>query len=121
MKLNVRCCCKPKKILGTLEVRQSITKAGNYTIPVPSVSSRAAEFTPDGVEPTPLRMVPVTLKVMKFSEGLVKNADGSWYYRTSELAIYSDDRGVAFWRNIPGFTENCVGYRKLIEAVEIKP
>lgn len=77
MILNVRCCCTPTKILGTM----------------PWADGREqllfARMSPDGV------ITKHTVRVRHF-----RHEDG-----TNELAVYGDDRGLEFWRKVPGFKE----------------
>jgi hypothetical protein len=76
--LNVRCCCTPEKVLGTMPWRE-----GSESM---HFASKASLFDP------PKK---VTVRVRHFM-----HADGF-----NELAVYGDDRGVEFWRTIPGFRE----------------
>jgi hypothetical protein len=95
---NVRCCCQPQKILGTLELD-------------------ALE-----IEAARLGRLRVVLEP-RFS--FVVNADEVFLPETpliyarfymnkeyqKELAIYSDDRPMEFWRRVRGFTENAEAAR----------
>jgi hypothetical protein len=76
--LNVRCCCTPTKVLGTM--------------PWPGGSEQMTFARKTGLFDPPTK---VTVHVRQFM-----HADG-----LKELAVYSDDRGVEFWRAIPGFRE----------------
>ena len=91
-RLNVRCCCQPTKILGTLEVPDMAIRSGHFDVvlctrfvPLSSVSNRY-DFQ------TKFRRETVHLKTFGNS-------------RVAEQAIYSDDRPIEFWRKIHGFRE----------------
>lgn len=84
----VRCCCKPNTIFGFLSLepcrQQQKVK-----------DRRGNEHT---VELRPIAQICVP--------------DNSWEYRSivepvyeQEVAVYSDDRPIEFWREIPGFIE----------------
>jgi len=96
VRLNVRCCCQPKKILGTLEVPDGVLEARRELAirlgPYPCLSeSHAAPFDQ---QPKPVDFEFVKLRV--FSPG---------HGAPPELAVYSDDRPVEFWRGVQGFEE----------------
>jgi hypothetical protein len=87
MRLNVRCCCQPQKIVGTLEVH-SLARLQNIYIAQPlSIMEN----------PTPVMAVTsATIELRDFCDGSKM---------TSELAVYSDDRPIEFWRQLKGFEE----------------
>ncbi len=79
---EVRCCCNPKKLLGTLMLSDNVRVAHGLT-------HRLA--VPGGNE--------VTIRFQKYTDGrLIGSA-------RSRLAIPSDERPIEFWRNVPGFVE----------------
>lgn len=88
MRLNVRCCCQPQKILGSLEVSSNrdrflVHESVSFKYPLAN---------------EPRNNVPVhEIQVRYF-----KNYEEG----TLERAVYSDDRPIEFWRKIPGFREN---------------
>lgn len=85
----VRCCCRPQTIYGFLalaEGRPREVVVRDYDGEIHRVELRVnAEMRPPE----------------EAGIGIVLASDG----RTEELAIYSDDRGLEFWRTIPGFVE----------------
>lgn len=83
IRLNVRCCCQPQKILGTYQVSEVMRR----WIAVPLM-------TDDGVRIE-------KLEVRDFY-------DYSSGERKLERAIYSDDRPLEFWRQLPGFADATV-------------
>lgn len=89
--LAVRCCCKPTKVLGFLRVPSGAVRDGMVRFPALQASSRSDD---DTLPPGP-QISFVTAKVRHVHELGVGN----------ELAIYSEDRPVEFWRNVPSFVE----------------
>ncbi len=93
--LNVRCCCQPVKVLGTLCV--PVPAEGfqhGYKIPlgVPILEAVRA-FSAVQDDPRPMNKSVAFAEVRAFI-----NQHG-----IKEFAIYSDDRTIEFWRQIPGF------------------
>lgn len=78
MRLNIRCCCQPLKIFGTLEVKQEWVDREEFIVPFRDNLTFHYER--------------IILKT--FRNGLLK-----------ELAVYSDDRPIEFWRQLPEFRE----------------
>ena len=102
----VRCCCQPTKLLGFLRlpdrhaVLYKITdRAGvRHTVEIRSIGEstiiRETKHARDCAFVT--------------SDGPAPCTCGSAATRTTierELAVYSEDRGVDFWRTIPAFVE----------------
>lgn len=92
-RLNVRCCCQPQKILGTLEV-PSLNPIQRFTIMTLAPRYAAPRYA--GADATEIKYHTIQLKY--FCQGL--NGDDS-----GELAVYSDDRPIEFWRQFKGFIE----------------
>lgn len=92
MKINVRCCCQPVKIFGTLEIDGPVQDGARVTLmkPVAGHSMCLHNVT----QPS-------------FSNVLIKRfVDPD--HGTEELAIYSEERPVEFWRGVKGFIEGDV-------------
>ena len=88
--LAVRCCCTPVKIFGFLPV--SMRDAGR------------AELVVEGHR---LQIKPMSECTMHMREALMRDGpapDADVTYNT-ERAIYSEDRPLSFWRDMPGFVE----------------
>lgn len=83
--LAVRCCCLPVKIFGFLPV-----------------SERDAQGRELIVEGHRLRMSECTVHD---SAILLRAAPAPDAMFNTERAIYSDDRPLSFWRDMPGFVE----------------
>lgn len=81
----VRCCCQPQKIFGWLKIAQEL-KAGQSTV---VFENRC------GPSPSPYHHVQARY--------CGDTKDGQIVY---EVAIYSDDHPIEFWRTIRGFREN---------------
>jgi hypothetical protein len=95
VRLNVRCCCQPVKILGTLEVPAYKAKyPGKIVIGAESdcVASRNALRT---TEPVPKPQI-IEAELRRF----IGYTNGQ---SIVELAVYSDDRPIEFWKRIPTF------------------
>lgn len=90
----VRCCCQPSKIFGFLRL-----PAGDKTTLVrgPGGTRHLVELRVfQEVHETTDEMVAALQADLSF----VADLDSS-----KELAVYSDDRPIEFWRGIPGFVE----------------
>ncbi len=93
----VRCCCVPNKILGFLRVAEG-SKTGVRTLTLPDMYGERHK-----------------VEVRRIQERVTLNVDDPYKpgiyasYKVGdfidELAIYSDDRTVEFWRKMPHFME----------------
>lgn len=94
----VRCCCTPKKVFGFIKMEA----------PYPNERFPVVRTLVDNMG------TPQSIKLMSIFVN--KNFCGSITERISppdymlehtvpEVAIYSDDRPIEFWRTIPGFVE----------------
>jgi len=100
--LNVRCCCAPKKILGTLEVPSDwAVRPGRWPLklygPLPTLKEVLAELEKS---PQKIPYTSVVIDIRRFQEW---DSEAMGYNRA--LAVYSDDHPIEFWRKIPGFKE----------------
>lgn len=86
MRLNVRCCCQPTKIFGTLEVPEAAIKRRLYMIATAEIA--AAKY-------------PSQITYIKHHCIQIKQFGSHW---PLEEAI-TDNRPIEFWRKIPGFKE----------------
>lgn len=92
--LAVRCCCNGERILGFLKVTQQERERGTGRRSTMTVgqSYLAAPF---GNAPLPVvDFDNITFRLQEFHS---RGGD--------ELAVYSEDRPVEFWRNVRGFVE----------------
>ncbi len=78
MKLNVRCCCRPEKVLGTLSVPDSLLDR-DYVVMMRKDGGTAS------------------VQLKWFWNALD-------YYK--ELAVYSDDTSPEFWDGLVNFEAN---------------
>jgi len=85
----VRCCCTPQKVFGFIRLRPGLNEYIVLEKPKRKTTLRALSDLETGLLPRTHRIK-------------VKTLDS---YDTSELAIYSEDRPIEFWRNIEGFVE----------------
>lgn len=93
MRMNVRCCCQPQKILGTMDVAYEFSD--RFVVmeklePMPVRSARGMVMSPSSACHE--------IKVREF-------VDYSSGVPQRERAVYSDDRPIEFWRKIRGFKE----------------
>lgn len=79
--LAVRCCCQPTKVLGFMQLPRGQTKHSVW------------------VQGHGLDVIEVRL----MSDA--KRTDDGTHAITTEMAIYSEDRGIEFWRGVIGFVE----------------
>ena len=104
MKFNVRCCCTPMKILGTLELPDgTMTLRDGTRVPVTlpeKVDAEAGQL---------YAVVPELPKMVRVEHVLLRTFaeyDPDLRDYTRELAVYSEDRPVEYWRQFPTFEEN---------------
>jgi hypothetical protein len=94
-RLNVRCCCQPQKILGTIELR-SLERFQRLLIPR-VLKASFINFDGDSLVEIAPSDVYADIKLRDFVR--------PWTFKT-ELAVYSDDRPIEFWRQFPQFRED---------------
>ena len=82
----VRCCCTPQKVFGFLRLPVSVVDNGPF-ITVAEVRTGKGTKTKWKTHRICLRHIAML------------------YGHQMELAIYSDDRPIEFWRRIEGFME----------------
>ena len=89
----VRCCCQPARILGFVLLTEDDLRRRRARLPL---RVTASVFDPRNLDPAPEAVVQtaqeVELRVM------------STQYST-ELAVYSEERPIEFWRTVAGFVE----------------
>lgn len=85
--LNVRCCCRPQKILGTLEIDDL------------HLSFTVAIARPISTGPTWPR------EWVAFDYHRIELRHYQGFDEETEIAVYSDDRPIEFWRQLPNFRE----------------
>jgi len=88
-RINVRCCCQPQKILGSLKVPNDIAKTGGKFAISEEVS--ISSFKHENLLESP--------KVHRIQIRAFTNGD------KVESAVSSEDRPIEFWRNIESFEE----------------
>ncbi|MGY4269690.1 MULTISPECIES: hypothetical protein [unclassified Bradyrhizobium] len=96
MRYLVRCCCEPDKILGYLTVPHEMRNGERY--PICRMDQLLINARP--FEPSEL----VHSKIETALFRTLINADGN-----REIAVYSDDRPIEFWRGVRGFEEVVAG------------
>lgn len=99
--MEVRCCCRPEKLLGYLPVRDQIHVARGVMLRF--VVRPDKWVCVDGRKPSLYRDI-VTLPVEMFSASTMR-PDGE-FDRDSHLALKSEETPIERLRRIPGFVEN---------------
>ena len=96
MKYPVRCCCEPQKILGYIDLPRDRYGDGERTrvktMPMLSVTA----FPKSGEKPVAMRSTDEIIILRRYRDYAVG---------IDEMAVYSDDRPIEFWRKIVGFME----------------
>jgi len=91
---TVRCCCTPLKILGYLDLpREGIRDGMRHPLLTRPVLSLRAGLARDQ-----------TAISQKYETALFR-AFRDPENDINEIAVYSEDRRIEFWRNIVGFAE----------------
>ena len=93
MRLNIRCCCQPTKILGTMEVLDP--RPGAYPVLLADGSYSKIEIK---------SFISNQMRLKPSFEPFEPNKEIE-FERKVESAIYSDDRPVDFWRQFTTFRE----------------
>ena len=94
MRYPVRCCCEPTKLYGVIELPDGV-REGTTTIVRERPSIPANWLTQEKPMVTSDGNIH-SIKLMR----VVDHRSG-----LDEVAVYSDDRPIEFWRKIIGFTE----------------
>ena len=103
-RLNVRCCCQPTKILGTMEVPSPIAERGGFF----KIFSRPKWLT-DGYfssEPDNIQTVEVRCLILRGFSDDVRRYEAKPMPLDTEMAVYAEERPIEFWRTLPGFRES---------------
>lgn len=113
-RLNVRCCCQPTKILGTLEVPDAIAHhGGRFQVIVSNVdvllhrNDREClldELPALGLETVEVRKIGLPCTVSELERRLARYPLPA-EPMPSEYAVYSEERPIEFWRKVRGFRE----------------
>lgn len=91
--LAVRCCCTPRRIFGFLRVPAEHARPGTFSLePGPRAAQVTVKEYRDAVQFCTRTGEPLGAPVAMGDRG-------------GELAVYSDDRPMVFWRGVPGFVE----------------
>ena len=92
----VRCCCTPRKIFGFMKLESPL---GNqrlpYTLAIQDSEGRSHSIT----------IRSIFVRRMATIRDMERAPDEVVEFTSPELAIYSDDRPIEFWRTIRGFIE----------------
>ena len=96
--LPVRCCCTPQKVFGFIQVRADVVHDGATLNLLPrAVAYQLAHADAPEVEEL-LAQSAVRFQVKMLTEVDYPNSK-------RELAVYSEDHPIEFWRTIDGFVE----------------
>jgi hypothetical protein len=104
MRLEVRCCCQPQKLLGWIDVDPRAVRRGaviHFTIPPPAPWPWSVEGNNNA--PTMPLLSDVALPI----DTLGTCVDGQ---HVTRLALKSEETPLEVLRCIPGFMENQHGY-----------
>lgn len=97
MRYNVRCCCQPVLVLGTLDLPPNLRDG--QTLVVQEHRGPIALVGPAA----PVKTDAVRTHVVEMRK--YQSIEPSGWHRVDELAVYSEDRPIEFWRKIAGFKE----------------
>jgi hypothetical protein len=103
MRYPVRCCCRPQKLLGYLELRPGLRHGDRVTVwprlRFPVVPLSVPEDSPPVQLPEP-----EVIELREVRLAVATRPGGSFEWR-EELAVYGDGRPDDFWATLPGFTK----------------
>lgn len=107
MKVEVRCCCDPGKLLGTVELAgvEAIREGDRYTLPLRQeepleIGDAEADFFAFGQTKTEMLTLPIDF----WSKWIVAE-DGTPPVMECGLAFKSNDTPIEKLRRIPSFEE----------------
>lgn len=92
----VRCCCTPKKVFGFIKLP--------ITSDVRLPDYRTIKDAMGDIHPIKL----MSIYINRHYRASIMNAqplEGILEHTMPEIAIYSDNHPIEFWRTIPGFVE----------------
>jgi len=89
-RVNVRCCCQPTKVLGTMEIPETIKSPTTF---------RAVPVTAMPRAPLPNGDAEFVSHVIRVEEVVLDSG------RKRELAVYAEERPIEFWRQFASFKE----------------
>jgi hypothetical protein len=90
-RIEVRCCCTPTRLYGTLEVHDEYVRGGNMVRFAPVMRGNSTGW-----------VEPLDLEVVAFSSGA---GPGWWYALRFDGVGLSPNEKRALLRNIPSFIE----------------
>lgn len=90
--LAVRCCCQPQKIIGFLPVNEESMRVGIMNV----TSGKRSIFSSENVSSAPKVLYEAAMRHHQVELKI---------YGMGELAVYSDDKPIDFWRTIDNFVE----------------
>ena len=96
--IAVRCCCQPQKVLGFVRLPERHCRPGTVRLPVRSKVYAGPRSESD--YPTD-----VLVELRSISQSKSTLGDTDTRYLEHEIAVYSDDRPLEFWRDVAGFVE----------------
>lgn len=94
----VRCCCTPKKVFGFIKLARPETVRLPYQLNVLDIMGREHL----------IKLMDIRINKLSPSCGTFAGSPPPadvMEYTMPEIAIYSDDRPIEFWRTIRGFVE----------------
>lgn len=91
MKLNVRCCCSPTKVFGTLHVPGPVSPGQAIRIPMLDGSTELVLIR--------------EIYTVRYPIFLDESQEVKPVGQATELAIYSEERPIQFWLGAVGFTK----------------
>ncbi len=103
IRVNVRCCCQPQKILGTLEVPHAANgQVWRSRFQEAFFAAMVREELPKLVPTGSIPMDATTSIKTKIIKLKMFHGDGAY---DEEVAVYSEERPLEFWRQFYGFKE----------------
>lgn len=94
-RLNIRCCCRPEKILGMLDLPTTdrIQRLTTRSVVRPMVLKLNEDIHANTTANTTIEHHTIQLRIYNKEDG------------TEELSVYSDDKPVEYWKQFIGFIE----------------
>jgi len=102
MRLELRCCCDPRRLLGSLEVPDHLCERGRRVrFTIPAAVSGSPLLAPDYTPPT---SVDLTVENYYEQAAAYEPPDGRLVIRiTDHLAVKSDDHPIELLEQLVGF------------------
>jgi hypothetical protein len=105
MRIEVRCCCQPTKLLGWMDVSRHVKEGDVLTFPLATRAAAAASGLSQMPESVTVEQLRLPVAVFQDVVLIGRGGDDVEEVRTMHLAIKSEETPIETLRRIPQFDE----------------